>query len=216
MTTFEKIAFWVTAAVFLVLVGGFSYKIGGRHGYNTGYEDALASIKPDTEYVEKKIYIDKPVPVEVNPAGKEMYPVGTVAELKRVIDSLASVKPDTAFIYYPVQLESKIYKDEADGTYVAQVSGWHPNLDWIQINQKIEYITKPVPEYKYPTFMLSPSVHAQALPGSFYFGAGVEIDYWKNRWQMTVEAGYDAGFVVGEFTHGINVKVGAKYNLIRQ
>jgi hypothetical protein len=212
MSTIGKVIFWVVVVATFALMVFHSSKVEYRRGYN----DALASIKPDTEYVDKPVYIEKPVPYEVKPAGKEMYPVGTVAELKRIIDSLSAVEPDTTFIYYPVQLETSLFRDEVDSTYEAQITGWHTTIDWIKVNQKTAYITVPVPEYKYPKFMLSPSVEAQIIPNAFFASANLELDFWKGRWQMGVKGGYGGGFVAGQPVHGVVATVNAKYNLIRK
>lgn len=86
MSNFQKYASLFIVVCVMILVTALCCKVSRKRGYSTGYQDALASIKPDTEYVDKPVYIDKPVPVEVKPAGQEFYPVGTVAQLKKVID----------------------------------------------------------------------------------------------------------------------------------
>lgn len=209
MTKFQRICLAFILAVGVILVAAVTSKISHKNGYKQGYSDALSSIKPDTEYVDKPIYIDKPVPVEVTPAGKEMYPAGTVAQLKKVIDSLAAVKPDTTLIEIPVPLETKTYRDS---TYEAQVSGYHASLDWIKVNQKTAYITVPVPEYKYPTFALSPTVGVFIFPNEYGVGAGLELDYWLNRWEIAGGGGY----YVSNNSRGMYGEISVKYNLVRK
>lgn len=213
MTKFEKYCLAFCIVVWFLVVGGVSAKIGQKRGYRSGYADAIASIKPDTEWVEKPVYIDKPVPVEVKPAGKEFYPVGTLAQLQRVLDSLRAVGPDTAFVEVPVPIETRLY---GDSTYQAQVSGWHPSLDWIRFEQKTAYITVPVPEYKYPTFALSPTVDALILPNSYAAGAGLELDFWINRCQISGGGGYSVEIGPNQRSSGWYGKASIKYNLIRK
>lgn len=216
MSNTKRILTDIALVVVVILIGVIACIMSSKRSYHNGWQDALASIKPDTEYVDKPVYIEKPVPYEVKPAGKEMYPVGTVAELKRIIDSLSAIEPDTTFIYYPVQLETSIFRDEVDSTYEAQITGWHTTIDWIKVNQKTAYITVPVPEYKYPKFMLSPAVNAQIIPNAFFASAGLELEFWKGPWQISVQGGYGGGFVLGQPVHGAAVMVGGKYNLIRK
>ena len=210
------------AAVWFILIGSIlsliclSWWISGNRSYRKGWNDAYASFKPDTEYVEKKIYIDKPVEVEVTPAGKELYPVGTVAQLKKVIDSLAAVKPDTTLIEIPVPLETKLYRDEKDSTYEAQVTGYKASLDWVKVNQKTAYITVPVPEYKYPSLIISPALDIMMFPEALGATAGIAVDYWRGNFQWTIEAGYGVFVHGGQTNTGWSGKIGAKYNLIRK
>ena len=228
MTTSQRILSVVCLAVGVILAVLVSWFISGNRSYHKGWDDALAGIKPDTVYRDTTIYKDNPVPVEVKPAGKEMYPVGTVAELKRIIDSLAAVKPDTTLIEVPVPMETKLYRDEVDSTYEAQVSGYHPTLDWIKVNQKTAYITKVVTDYKYPQFMVSPAVSVEILPRSIFAGAGLVADYWTGRFQISVEAGYGINNILGtsaipgtdtykgESATGVYGILQAKFNLIRK
>lgn len=238
MSKFEKYATIFIVVCLTIVAAGFACKFSRSRGYKAGYADAYASFKPDTEYVEKKIYIDNPVPVEVTPAGKEMYPVGTVAQLKRVIDSLAAIKPDTTLIEIPVPMETKLYRDERDSTYEAQITGYHATLDWVKVFQKTAYINVPIPTPVWPTLAISPVLNVEILPRSLFAGAGIVADYWKDRFQFSVEAGYgvntflypvpatdatqataDPSEVVlqkGEVFRGVYGKFTARYNLIRK
>lgn len=146
MSDFQKICLAFIVVVWFILTAALSVKIGNKTGYKKGYADALSSIKPDTEYVDKPVYIDKPAPSEVKPAGVEMYPVGTLAQMQHIIDSLSSIRPDTTFVEIPVPIETKLYRDEVDSTYEAQVSGYRASLDWVKVNQKTAYITVPIPQ----------------------------------------------------------------------
>lgn len=217
MQDFYKEAMKQFLLPFIVLVAFVAsclvfFQIGKTGGYRIGYSDALASIKPDTEYVDKPVYIDKPVPIEVKPSGVEMYPIGTLAQMQHILDSLSAIQPDTTFIEIPVPIETKLYRDEKDSTYEAQVSGYHASLDWIKVNQKVAYITVPVPEYKYPTFSLSPTIGGFIFPNDYGVGAGLELDYWLNRWEISGGGGY----YVSENSKGPYGEIKLKYNLIRK
>lgn len=177
MTEFQKFALAFVVVVGFFLAGGFAFKIGQKRGYKTGYSDAMnLPHKPDTEWVERKVYIDKPVPVAVKPSGVEMYPVGTLAQLQSMIDSLRSVKPDTAFVDLLIPMEVKNYKDE---TYEAQVSGYRASLDWINVYQKTAYITNTVIQRKRWGFSVTagPSV---LWNGQVHAGIGATVGFSYN------------------------------------
>lgn len=228
MSKFEKYATIFIVVCLAIVAAGFACKIANKRGYKAGYADAYASFKPDTEYVDKPIYIDKPVPSEVTPAGKELYPVGTVAQLKKVIDSLAAIKPDTTLIEIPVPMETKLYRDEKDSTYEAQVTGYKASLDWVKVNQKTAYINVPIPTPVWPTFIVSPALNVEILPRSIFAGGGVVADYWTGRWQFSLEVGYGVNNILGVETapgtetymsgahFGLYGKGWVKYNLIRR
>lgn len=212
MSTIGKVIFWVV----VVVAGALMVFHGGKVEYRRGYNDALASIKPDTEYVDKPVYIDRPVPVEIKPAGQEFYPVGTLAQLQHVIDSLAAVKPDTTMIEIPVPMETKIYRDEKDSTYTAQITGYNASLDWIIVHQRTAYINTPIPTPAYPKFILSPAITAEVLPGSAFVGTGLEAQWNRGRWGFSVEPGYGANFLPDGIKHGPYVFGKTKFNLIRR
>lgn len=210
MSKFEKYATIFIVVCLAIVAAGFACKIANKRGYKAGYADAYASFKPDTEYVEKKIYIDKPVPVGVKPAGQELYPVGTVAQLKKVIDSLAAVRPDTAFVEVPVPMETKLYRDEKDSTYEAQVTGYKASLDWVKVNQKTAYINVPIPTPVWPTFIVSPALNVEILPRSVFAGAGVVADYWTGRFQISVEVGYGINNILSSPTQNSAIETESK------
>ena len=204
MTNLKRILALLALVVVVVLIAVFSWKISGNRAYSAGYADALASIKPDTEYVDKPIYIDNPVPViEYRDTGRVVYVPVIVKDSTGHADTTA----------VPMHPEVKQYEDS---TYRAQVSGIQPNLDWIEVYQRTYYITKVVPEYKYPAFALSPSVDAFAIPGHFSLGGGLDLDYWKDRWQFSVEGGYGIHSDFKTITPGWYGQGKVKFNLLRK
>lgn len=216
MTTYRRILGAICLAVGILLAVVLAAKIGQKRGYSSGYRDAIASIKRDTVWRDTTVFVDRPVPFEVKPAGKEMYPVGTVAQLKRVIDSLAAVRPDTAFVEIPVPIETRLYRDEKDSTYVAQVSGFHPSLDWIEVRQKTAYIDIPILTPVWPELLISPAALVSFDPGGLMLGGGVSADSWVNRWQFSVDIGYGLHTGNGTSTPGWYGHIRAKYNIIRK
>lgn len=207
MTKFEKICFAFILVVGVILIVGIASKIsnknGYKQGYKQGYSDALASIKPDTEYVDKPIYIEKPVPeYHYRDTGRIVYIPVPVQD--------TTGHPDTTLI--PMHPEVKHYKDPQDNAYELEISGIQPNLDWIKVNQKTAYITVPIPEYKYPTFALSPSVGGFIFPQDYGVGAGLELDFWLNRWEIAGGGGY----YVSNNSKGVYGEIKLKYNLIRK
>jgi len=213
MNKFQKYATIFIVVCLAIVAAGFACKIANKRGYKAGYEDAYASFKPDTEYVDKPVYIDKPVPVEVKPAGMEMYPIGTLAQLQQMVDSLAAIKPDTSAVVIPIPMETKTYRDS---TYEAQVSGYNPSLDWIKVHQRTAYINVPIPTPVYPKFILSPAVTAEVLPGSVFAGTGLEAQWNRGRWGFSVEPGYGVNFLPDGIKHGPYVLGKTKFNLIRK
>ena len=216
MTTYQRILGLVCLAVGILLAVVLAAKIGQKRGYSSGYRDALSSIKPDTVYRDTTIYKDKLVPVEVKPAGQEFYPVGTVAQLKKVIDSLAAVRPDTAFVEIPVPMETKLYRDEKDSTYEAQVTGYRASLDWVKVRQRTVYINTPIPTPVYPELLISPAASVYFDPGGLMLGGGVSADSWVNRWQFSVDTGYGIHIGPQGNTPGWYGRLRVGLNLIRK
>ena len=202
MTEFQKFLSVVVVIFSIILAAVISTRVGQKQGYKRGYDAALASIKPDTLTVIDTLREE--IPVEVVKWKDREKPVYIpVHDTTTVHDSTYIVLPR----------EFKQYKTDA---YSLQVSGVDPVLDWIETYSKTEYITKVVPEYKYPTLMLSPVVDAFIFPNSYGLGAGIELDYWVGRWQISGGGGYAVESVPGSTAHGPYGKFSAKYNLIRK
>lgn len=141
--------FFVLAVLIVCAVSYMAGRVKGRRigyggGYSDGYEAGWSAPHPaDTEWLEVIKYVDRPVPVSSIPAGVELLPVGTLAQMQARIDSLLAVQPDTAFVEIPVPIEARYYAGEE---YEAQVSGWHPSLDWIRIRQQTGIVTPATPQ----------------------------------------------------------------------
>ena len=150
----------VAASIFLAAT------ISGDRNYRKGFYDALASIKPDTEYVDKPVYIDNPVPVVVfRDTGRVVYIPVIVKDSTGHADTTAA----------PMHPEIKQYEDS---TYRAQVSGIYPNLDWIEVHQKTTYITKevqvpgPAPRWSFGV-TAGPGILWEGWDGKIHGGIGI-------------------------------------------
>lgn len=203
MTKFEKFCAIFIVVVLAILLACIASKISHKNGYKQGYSDALASIKPDTVWRDTTIYEEKPVPeYHYRDTGRIVYVPVPVQD--------TTGHPDTTLV--PMHPEVKHYKDPQDNAYELEISGIQPNLDWIKVNQKTAYITVPVPEYKYPTFTLSPTLGGFIFPNDYGVGAGLELDFWLNRWEISGGGGY----YVSKNSKGGYGEIRLKYNLIRK
>ena len=143
-------------------------RIGWEAGYEAGFAAGYAEPHPaDTSATIDTSHYETPEPVDVHPAqpsgsGREKLLLGTIAELQARLDSLAAAKPDTAFVEIPVPIEEKVYEDS---TYRAQVSGFRPALDWIEVYARTQTITSTIVK-EAPRWSLG----VTAGPGVFWSG----------------------------------------------
>ena len=194
MTRFEKFCAVFIIVVLAILLACIASKISHKNGYKQGYSDALSSIKPDTVWRDTTIYEEKPVPViEYRDTGRLVYVKIPVKD--------TTGHADTNVVPLPTLVRQ--YADTVDHSYELQISGVDPQLDWIKVHQKTAYITVPVPEYKYPTFIASPVLGAFVLPGSYGVGGGLELDFWHNRWEFSGGGGYAIESIQGGVERGL-------------
>lgn len=106
-------------------------------------------VQTDTLYVYDTIRTLEPVEVAYIPQGYELTPIGLVSDLQAKIgdlvslaDSLEQSKPTIivrdSLVFIQVPMEQKIYQGE---NYKAAVSGYKPNLDWIETYNATKTIT---------------------------------------------------------------------------
>lgn len=116
----KKIAIYVIIGALLLIVG---YILGrSRKGEN----DTIL-VQRDTTFVRDTVVIDKPAEIRKEyVAEKIMVPVRDTVWLH-----------DTLFIQLPMQ--KKFYREE---DYYAEVSGYNPSLDYLEIYNKTVYVTK--------------------------------------------------------------------------
>lgn len=188
MNTWKTPVFFVLAVLIVCAVSNIAGLVKGRRigreaglrdGYAAGYADGFAAPHPgDTIYIADTNYHPAPVPAASKPSGMERILLGTIAELSARVDSLRAVKPDTAFVEVPVPIETRTYREE---DYEAQVSGWHPSLDWVKVYPKTAIVTQwaePPAQKRRPRA----GIGIAAGPGAFWtpqagvqFGAGAVV-----------------------------------------
>lgn len=129
-----KASIFFVLAVLLVCLASYiagrvkGQEIGRERGYEAGYADGYAAPHPaDTVVVRDTIREDRPVPVE---------------RLVVRTDTLLVVERQTDTLLVPVPIERRTYQGD---DYKAQVSGWHPSLDWIEVYPRTIYITPETP-----------------------------------------------------------------------
>lgn len=133
-------------------------EIGWNRGYTEGYAAGYATPHPaDTLIVTDTLLVERPVPVVSEKIRTEFV---AVHDTLRVRDTL----------YMAVPIEAKVY---ADSTYRAQVSGWQPSLDWIEVYQRTQtitqYIDRPAPRWSFGV-TAGPGV---VWDGGFHCGLGI-------------------------------------------
>lgn len=169
--------FFVLAVLAVCAVSYMSGRVKGRRighdaGYSAGYESGWNAPRPaDTVWQETVRYVERPVPVQTTPAGMELLPLGTAAQMQARLDSLLAVRPDTVQVEVPVHIEAKYYA--GDG-YEAQVSGWHPSLDWIRIRQQTGIVTPATPAVPAAQRRVRLCVGITAGPGVLWTPEGVK------------------------------------------
>ena len=162
MSDFEKFAIAFLLIVGTILAVGFSYKIGNKLGYKVGYDAALnLPHKPDTVWRDTTIFRDRLVE-KIKWKDKPVY--------IPVPDSVLVHHYDTTYV--PVPMENKIYEDTL---FRAQVSGYNPNLDWIEIHQKTAYITNTIVQKKRWSFSITAGPGVVYNQNGLHGGAAVVV-----------------------------------------
>lgn len=122
MTTGKKILVAALLAALLLLSG---YLLGKRTARATEPE---CIVQTDTLRIRDTLLVERPVPVEV-----------------RVVDTMLVAVADTIrlsdTVYLRLPREIKRYEDSL---FRAQVSGYRPELDWIEVYPQTVYVTKNV------------------------------------------------------------------------
>ena len=143
-------------------------------GYLLGRRTARAPepeciVQTDTLRIRDSIFVEMPVPVEV-----------------RVVDTMLVAVTDTVTVgdtvYLSLPREVKVY---GDSTYTAQVSGYRPALDWIEIYPQREVVTRNI------------------------------FVYSRKRWGIGLQAGYGAYINAGQVRFAPYVGVGISYDILR-
>lgn len=171
-------------------------------GYLLGRRTARAPepeciVQVDTLRIKDTILVDKPVPVEVRVVDTMLVTVADTIRLSdtvempvpvevRVVDTMLVAVTDTVTVgdtvYLSLPREVKVY---GDSTYTAQVSGYRPALDWIEIYPQREVVTRNI------------------------------FVYSRKRWGIGLQAGYGAYINAGQVRFAPYVGVGISYDILR-
>ena len=126
--------FFVLAVLCVCVVSYFAGRVKGRRiGYEVGWSDGFAAgwaapHPADTTTRTDTVFIDRPVEVV---RWRDRVEYLAVTDTIRVADSV--------FVEVPIEV-----RQYADSTYRAQVSGWHPSLDWIEVYGRTQTITSTI------------------------------------------------------------------------
>lgn len=165
MTEMNRLIIAVPAllAVLLLLSGYFL----GRRMACTPEPECIVQV--DTLRIRDTLLVERPVPVEV-----------------RVVDTMLVAVTDTIrlsdTVYLRLPREIKQYEDSL---YRAQVSGYRPALDWIEVYPQTVYLTKVVKTQD------------------------------VKRWGIGLQAGYGAYAAGGQVRLAPYVGVGISYDILR-
>ena len=165
MTTMNRLVIAVAALLAgLLLLSGY---LLGRRTARTPEPECIVQV--DTLRIKDTVLVEKPVPVEV-----------------RVVDTMLVAVTDTIrlsdTVYLRLPREIKQYEDSL---FRAQVSGYRPELDWIEIYPQTVYLTKVVKTQD------------------------------VKRWGIGLQAGYGAYVAAGQVRLTPYVGVGISYDILR-
>jgi len=183
------------------------YEKGRAAGYAAGYSAGYAAVHPsDTTIVVNTTHYDHPEPSGVIPAGYELAPIGTLSDLRALVDSLSQA-PDTVIQYLPVPIERKEFRKPE---YFAVVTGYNPKLEYIETYNEIKYIT--VPYVKVEPYRWTLSIFADAHASLRQFNARAGILY-EARVAGPLRASASVGYEYGTLGHGPFLAGGLKLDL---
>ena len=126
--------FFVLAVLCVCVVSYFAGRVKGRRiGYEVGWSEGFAAgwaapHPADTATRTDTVFIDRPVEVV---RWRDRVEYLAVTDTIRVADSV--------FVAVPIEV-----RQYTDSTYRAQVSGWHPSLDWIEVYARTQTITSTI------------------------------------------------------------------------
>lgn len=161
----------VAVAALLLMSGG--YFMGRR---SPRVQAQAETAVPDTLRIRDTVFKDRPVPIDT---------IVTDTILISVTDPVIVRERDTVQVMVPVMVpvprETKLY---GDSTYRAQVSGYRPSLDWIEVYPQTTVVTRTI-----------------------------SVDSRK-RWGIGVQAGYGAYVSGGQVRLTPYVGIGISYNIL--
>lgn len=157
----------VAVTALLLMLGG--YILGRRSPRARGSE---VIVQTDTLRIRDTLVIDRPVPIDTRV---------TDTLLVAAADTVQVRVRDTVRVMVQVPRETKLY---GDSTWRAQVSGFRPSLDWIEVYPQTTVVTR-----------------------------NIFVDSRK-RWGIGLQAGYGAYFDGGDVSLSPYVGIGISWNIL--
>ena len=167
----ERLGKYLCVAITALLLMAGGYVLGWRV-HRCAPPPAETAVRTDTLRIRDTLVIDRPVPVEVRV-------VDTM--LVAVADTVQVRVRDTVRVMVQVPRETKLY---GDSTWRAQVSGYRPSLDWIEVYPQTTVVTR-----------------------------NIFVDSRK-RWGIGLQAGYGAYFDGGDVSLSPYVGIGISWNIL--
>lgn len=168
----ERLEKYICVAVVALLLMSGGYVIG-RRSCRSNFPEIGGIVKTDTLRIRDTVFKDRPVPVEVRV---------TDTMLVAVTDTVQVRVRDTVRVMVQVPREVKVY---SDSSYRAQVSGYRPSLDWIEVYPQTTVVTR--------------TISADS----------------RKRWGIGVQAGCGAYVAGGQVRLAPYVGVGISYDILK-
>lgn len=166
MTALKKILLAALLAALLLLSG---YFLGRR---SSRAPEPAGEAVPDTLRIRDTLLVEKPVPIEVRV---------TDTMLVAAVDTVQVMVRDTVQVMVQVPREVRVYSDSA---YRAQVSGYRPSLDWVEVYPQTVVVTR-----------------------------NISVDSRK-RWGIGIQAGYGAYVTGGQVRLAPYLGVGVSWDIV--
>lgn len=146
---------------------------------------------------------------------KELYPVSIMEE---IVDTFRLVIRDTVRIkdtlYMNLPLEKKLY---ASSEYYAEVSGYRPNLDYIEVYPKTVYVTETLDKGpKRWQFSLDLGVDVGRAYNP-YFAPNIGAEISLDRWSLNGAIGCNLDVVENNLLEpSLYYEIGLRYSLVKR
>lgn len=167
----ERLGKYLCVAVAALLLMSGGYVLGWRV-HRCAPPPAETAVRTDTLRIRDTLLVERPVPVEVRV-------VDTM--LVAAVDTVQVRVQDTVQVMVQVPRETRVYEDS---TFLAQVSGYRPSLDWIEVYPQTTVVTR-----------------------------NIYADYSRKRWGLGLQAGYGAYVAGGQVMLAPYVGIGISYNI---
>lgn len=167
----ERLEKYICVAVVALLLMSGGYVIG-RRSCRSNFPEIGGIGKTDTLRIRDTVFNDRPVPVEVRV-------IDTM--LVAVTDTVQVRVQDTVRVMVQVPRETRVYEDS---TFRAQVSGYRPSLDWIEVYPQTTVVTR--------------TIFADS----------------RKRWGIGLQAGCGAYFDGGDVSLSPYVGIGISWNIL--